>query len=601
MNTTFTASKTTTPAINPIVLKILQKRFPSEEEQKEFLSWNLNELPDLLKLKDLDIASSRIIEAIKNKEKIGIYGDYDVDGITATAILYHFFKLLNLNERITCFQPKRFEEGYGLHPKGIYDCKKLGISLLVTVDCGISAVEAAEVARIENVDLIVTDHHADSIDVKEGLPNALAIVNPKRRDENCHKHLNDLAGVGVAFVLCWKIKKDLELQQLMEVPSIYQLLPFVAIGTLCDMVNLNSVNLKLIRHGLKELKKCTYPGLMAFFSSDEIQREYISSDKITFDIGPMINSVGRMNTSEIALNLLISSDRRDAQGHYLQLEETNFKRKNIQAQVFAEAKEIVLKRIQLQKRLSIIVVYNPNWHEGVIGIVASKLVDFFKVPSIVLTDLNSESENKSGEKTLKVEKALKASARSAGKLNIFELLNKCSDLLIKFGGHAGAAGFSMERNKLPLLEQKLNLLLEDVPLNDRIEENSFDLSISFDDVNTDLLEGLDFLAPYGEGNPVPIFRMSDAALNSFQIIKDNHVRWKFSSQKNQESKQFLNGISFNYIGRNGVPSPLEILKDQEKAGITVEFMLKRNYFNGQNFLQLIVERIFIGNMLECDL
>ncbi|MBF0299436.1 MAG: single-stranded-DNA-specific exonuclease RecJ [Oligoflexia bacterium] len=580
--------------INPIILKILQKRYPGSEQQNEFLSWNLNELPDLLSLKDLEVASRRIVQAIKNNEKIGIYGDYDVDGTTATAILFHFFKLLNFDKNITCFQSSRFEDGYGLHPKGIYDCKKQGISLLITVDCGISAVEAAEVACNEGVDLIITDHHEDSLESKDPLPKALAVVNPNRRDEICHDHLGDLAGVGVAFVLCWKIKKDLETLELMTIPSIYQLLPFVAVGTLCDMAQLNSINLKLIRHGLKELKKCNFPGLTVFFTSEEIKKDFISSEKITFDIGPMINSIGRMDSSEIALSLLTSSDRRIAQTHYLQLEESNFKRKSIQSQVFNEAKESILKKISSNKDFKIAVLYNPSWHEGVIGIVASKLVEYFKTPAIVLTKVSSKLNNNNNEDG----EILKASARSAGRLSIYELLSKCDDLLLKYGGHAGAAGFSIERKKLPLLEQRLNTLLQDIPLLERTENTSYDIDVSFDDVDTNLLDDQELLSPFGEGNPVPIFRMNNAILSSFQIIKDTHVRWKFASKNNKDNKdnnsrnRFLNGISFNYIGRWQALTPIEIFKYQEKEGITVEFILRRNCFNRQQFLQLIVERIY---------
>ncbi|MEX0798873.1 MAG: DHH family phosphoesterase, partial [Bacteriovoracaceae bacterium] len=361
-------SKQTKVQIHPVIKALLEKRGFSEDTFEDFFSWELRRLPDLTQMKDLDKASKRIIEAIDSEEKIGIYGDYDVDGATSCALFYHFFQMLGVS--VELFQPSRFIEGYGVHPSSIENALEKGVKLLVTVDCGISNLETAEYAKEKDLDLIITDHHKD---VKEHMPNAYAVVNPNRRDEPRETPLKALAGVGVAFAVCLKIK-NLLVEQGREMPSIYPLLQFVAVGTICDMAPLNTMNIKLTRHGLKQIPNTEYPGLASFFTDEDRQFPVIPSEKISFYIGPLINSKGRLDHPEKALNLLISKDYKEAFQNYSHLEICNRERKLIQNEVFIQAKKQVISEMRNGDHL-ISVVYSPEWHEGVIGIVASKLVE----------------------------------------------------------------------------------------------------------------------------------------------------------------------------------------------------------------------------------
>nr|MBP9675061.1 DHH family phosphoesterase [Bacteriovoracaceae bacterium] len=271
------------------MLRLLGGRNLSPVDVTNLFSWNLQELPELCALKDLEKSSQRIIKALEQNEKIGIYGDYDVDGTTSCALFYHFFQMLNVTPYL--FQPSRFVEGYGLHVSSIEHALEKEIKILITVDCGISSHEAAFFAKDKNIDLIITDHHTDGA---LEIPVAFAVVNPNRQDEDKNSPLKALAGVGVAFALCVQIKKDLE-KKGKTIPSLYPLLQFVAIGTICDMAPLTPLNLKLVRHGLKQIPKSSYQGILSFFPPEEREVDVMSSEKISFNVGPLINSKGRID------------------------------------------------------------------------------------------------------------------------------------------------------------------------------------------------------------------------------------------------------------------------------------------------------------------
>lgn len=562
----------TSLGLHPVIQRLLKNRALGPEEIKDFFSWDLKALPNLTELHGLKEASSRIIKAMQAGELIGIYGDYDVDGTTSCALLYHFFQFFGIE--IDLVQPSRFVEGYGIHPPSIDKAISDGVGVLITVDCGITNNEAAEYALERGLDLIITDHHTDA---REEMPKAFSIINPNRRDEPQDSPLRALAGVGVAFCLCLQIKQDLEAQG-ESCPSLYPLLQFVAIGTICDLAPLNPTNLKLVRHGLKQLPKTQYPGLRIFLSPEERDFTFISSEKLSFNIGPMINSKGRLDHPEMALKLLITNDSDEAYNLYSHLEVSNRERKFIQAEVFKEAKEQVLRNIRSDD-FKIAVVSNPEWHEGVIGIVASKLVETFKVPAIVFT--MSESPG-----------ILKASARSAGELNLFEALNECSDLFIKFGGHKAAAGLSMPEENLEELKIRLNDLLSEIPLIQRTQQDLYDLEISSDEIDVKLVKELERLEPYGMGNAKPRFKMTDFRLESYELLKDIHVRWSLSSKSGAFP---LKGISFNYVDKWGIPDPKEVFEAQEKGEtLSCYFTLGINRFRGNETLQLMIDKISIG-------
>ena len=344
--------------INPTIVRLLQKRGLSGDGLQEFLSWDLKKLPNLLDMKDLEKASHKILEAMDQKKTIGIYGDYDVDGTTSCALFYHFFKMFGLESKL--IQPSRFIEGYGLHPSSVDKAIDEEIKLLITVDCGISNNEAAEYAQERGLELIITDHHKDA---RDEMPAAFAVVNPNRRDEAEDSPLKVLAGVGVAFAICVKIRALLE-ERGETPPTLYPLLQFVAIGTICDLAKLTPVNLKLVRHGLSQLTQSQYPGVLAFFTPEERQTKFCSSEKLSFLIGPMINSKGRLDHPEKALKLLCAKDGTEAYEYFSHLEVSNKERKIIQAGVFEEARKQVVKSLSDDEHL-ISIVYQEDWHEGV--------------------------------------------------------------------------------------------------------------------------------------------------------------------------------------------------------------------------------------------
>lgn len=564
--------QTQTPSLSPVISRLFSKRGIPPQEVTNFLSWNLKDIPDLTNMLDLKQASSRIIQAIDNNELIAIYGDYDVDGTTSCALLWHFFNMLGV--KVGLYQPSRFIEGYGVHPSSIDEAVSDGVKVLITVDCGITNTQTADYAQ-DKLDLIITDHHRDAA---ESIPKAFAVVNPCRRDEPVDSPLRALAGVGVAFALSLQIKNDLA-KRGQEMPSIYPLLEFVAIGTISDLARMTPLNLRLTRHGLKQIPKTSYPGIKAFFAPEELNVEMMSSEKISFHVGPHINSKGRLDHPERALKQLISSSEREAREHFMHLELANRDRKIIQKEVFDEARDLVIKNLSRGPHL-ISIVHRPHWHEGVIGIVASKLVETFGVPAIVFS--NAEQDG-----------IIKASARSAGELNMFELLDNCKDLFIKFGGHKAAAGLSMPYENLNIFIERMNEQLRAIPEPLRTKGDTFDLDVELEEISPNLVKDLEKLEPFGPGNERPVFRMKNAKIQSFRIMKDLHVRWMFSSLK---TKNNLQGVSFNYIGKWNEPTPDELYSYQNNNGLIVQFTVGINRFNGNESIQLMVEKLKSGQL-----
>jgi single-stranded-DNA-specific exonuclease len=566
----------TNPALqelNPVLVRLFKKRGLSPSDVDNILSWNLKELPQLTDMIDLGKASERIIRALENGEKIGVYGDYDVDGTTSCALLWHFFAMTG--NAVEVFQPSRFVEGYGIHPSSIENALEKNVKVLITVDCGISNTATADYAQERGVDLIITDHHKDAA---PHIPRAYAVINPNRRDEK-DSELKTLAGVGVAFALALQIKNDLAKKGI-DLPSIYPLLQFVAIGTISDLARMSPLNLRLTRHGLKQIPQSQYPGVRAFFSPEELAGIMISSERISFHVGPHINSKGRLDHPERALKLLISGDATESREHYTHLEVANRDRRVIQKEVFDEAKADVIAGLS-GSELLINIMYQPHWHEGVIGIVASKLVETFEVPAVVFTDAEEKG-------------VIKASARSAGDLNIFDLLDQCKDLFIKFGGHKAAAGLSMKKENLPAFKERMMSLLKPMPAPLRTKTQSFDVEVGLEEITAHLVKDLDRLEPWGPGHERPVFRMKNALIHSYKIMKDAHVRWTFTA--NNGKKLMVQGISFNYLGKWNEMTPEELFALQQKAGLTVQFTLGVNKFNGNETIQLMVERVIPGTV-----
>lgn len=559
--------------LSPVLVRLFKKRGLSPTDVESILSWNLKDIPVLTDMLDLGKASERIIRAIEDGEKIGVYGDYDVDGTTSCALLWHFFAMTGTEVEV--FQPSRFVEGYGVHPSSIEAALEKNVKVLITVDCGISNTATADYANEKGVDLIITDHHRDAA---PHIPRAYAVINPNRRDEK-DSDLKTLAGVGVAFALALQIKNDLALKGI-DIPTLYPLLQFVAIGTISDLARMSPLNLRLTRHGLKQIPTSQYPGVRAFFSPEELKGITVSSEKISFHVGPHINSKGRLDHPDRALRLLISGDARESLEHFTHLEVANRDRRVIQNEVFQEAKKDVIAGLS-GAELLINIMYRPDWHEGVIGIVASKLVETFEVPAIVFT--NAEDEG-----------VIKASGRTAGDLNLFELLESCKDLFIKFGGHKAACGLSMKKENFPAFKERMMSLLKAIPAPLRTKTQSYDIEVGIEEINAQLLKDLDRLEPWGPGHEKPVFRMKNAVIQSYKIMKDAHVRWTFMGAGGK--KIMLQGISFNYLGKWNESTPEELFALQEKSGLTIQFTLGVNRFNGNETIQLMVDRVIPGTV-----
>lgn len=543
-------------------------------------TWNLQKLPDFNQLLDMDIAVERIINSITKGESIGVFGDYDVDGTTSCALLYRFFRKLGIEIKI--YQPSRFIEGYGLHVSSVDQAYKDGIKVLITVDCGSSSLDAALRAKELGLDLIITDHHKDAA---ASMPESFAFINPNRRDE-FPSPLQSLAGVGVAFALSVCIRQKLIETSHYNVSSLYDLLPYVAIGTISDLAPLNEVNLILCRHGYKALEQTKDLGLLKFLEEKPISSQYIESEIISFFIGPMINSKGRLDHPEIALLLLISDESSKIETYFQTLKNSNSNRKLIQQKVFEEAKIQAIEDLKSDPNLPIIMVKNTKWHEGVIGIVASKLVEEFNLPTLVFTS--------SGDEQL-----IKASARTAKGIDIFELLKLHATFFLKFGGHKAAAGLTMNDS-----------MYEDFKKQVQVTANSFKNSnntaidqvpkfhIDFDLIDGVLLETIYKLAPFGQQNPMPKWEITGAKIESYEIIKDGHVQWKFTShhQNNPVFARSLRGISFNYLKKNTIHD-LNLLMEL-KRDITIDAQIKVNQFRGKSYLNLQVDLVRFSQELE---
>lgn len=562
-------------SLNPFVLQWLEKIGSSYEQYNSLISWDLKSLPPFYELKDMTKAVDRIMMAIEKNEAIAIFGDYDVDGTTSCALLFRFFQKIHYTVKL--YQPSRFVDGYGLHPVSVEQAHKDGIKLLITVDCGTSSHAAAEKALQLGLDLIITDHHKDAASTQ---PKSFALINPNRRDEQ-EGPMQALAGVGVAFALSICLRERL-LFLGKKVESLYDLLPYVAIGTIGDLAPLNSMNLILCRHGFKALLQTKDLGLLRFMEKKEFSLEYLESELVSFFIGPMINSKGRLDHPEVALKLLITNQPDDVNKHFEILHLTNQQRKKIQQDVFQEAKADAAEELLTNNHLPALILYRPKWHEGVIGIVASKLVEEFNRPALVFT--NSDQPG-----------LIKASVRTALGIDIFSALKTHEQYFKKFGGHKAAAGLTIEFKNFEAFKQSFLQYFSEQYLTINPDDHQHQLlPIDFQDIDGKLLADIYKLAPFGQAHPMPKWRIGGFKISHYEILKENHVKWHFTSLDQSLSSNFkktITGISFNFF-KNHPPSILNDLKNS-KENIFIDGWIKVNQFRGTSHLQLLVDRLIL--------
>lgn len=447
----------------PLTLNEIEEILHNRIKDDQFTT--LKSIPRPDQLKDMDKATKRIVQAIENKETINLVGDYDVDGVVSTAIMVNFFQFLGIE--LNYIIPNRFEHGYGLSPL-ILD--QISDGIIITVDNGISANEAAKICKERDLDLIITDHHT----VGESLPDAFAIVNPKQAD--CSFPFKEICGAHVAWYLCASLKKALNVQY--DLMNLFDLLTLAVVADIMPMVDLNRT---VVKAGLRALENSNRPAISVI--KKRFKLHSITEEDIGFKIAPLINCAGRMSDPLIALEFLLSYDKLEAGYQLDELIALNELRKRQQLEMFEDAKS------EVNTDEDVIVVASETWNEGIIGIVASKLCDKYKKPSFVFSIEGDTA---------------KASCRSTDNINLYELIKSCSSILNGFGGHKQAAGLSIQKDKIVEFKQ---LLLENIKNH---KENSIDNqrtmgSLSFENVGYEVFEVIQKYRPYGNGNTFPRF------------------------------------------------------------------------------------------------
>ena len=540
--------------VSPVTARLLCIRGLSDlEEARRFLSPALADLHDPFGLADMGVACDRILAAIARKERIAIHGDYDVDGVTSTVILRRALELLGAD--VIHFLPERFRDGYGLQTAALDRLHADGVALVISVDCGIRAAEAALHARALGLDLIITDHHEPDTE----LPKALAVINPKRHD--CHYPDKNLAGVGVALKLVHAL--CLRTGHANWLPGFIKV---AAIGTLADVVPLHGENRIIAKLGLAMLSAGPHKvGIRALLDVCGLTGKTIDSYHIGFMVAPRINAAGRMSTPDIAARLLLASDESmadEARELAEQLNAENVRRQQEEAEVVAQAKKIVETDLEIGSR-TVIVVAGEGWHRGVIGIVASKLVDAFHRPAIVLS---IEGDVAHG------------SCRSIASFNMLAALESCGELMTKFGGHKQAAGLTIERDRIRELRTRVNDYADTCLGPDDLRPRLWiDGPLAFKAIGDELVSELVSLAPFGAGNPNPVFRTSRVAIvDGPRRIKERHLKMSF-----KQDGRVMRGIAWR-------ASELEAFCTEHRAAIDLAFSVEEDTWNGAKYLQLSV-------------
>ena len=481
---------------NALLAGILAARGITDPAEALTLLAGEEELSDPALLTDMDAACQRIWQAIDNGETIAVFGDYDVDGVTATALLYQHLK--GMGATVKCMLPSREGDGYGLSKNAIQSMHNKGCTLIVTVDNGISAVEEADFAASLGMDLIITDHHLPP----ETLPKAVAVVDPRREDD--HSPFKGLCGAGVAFKLCAALD-GCPPEEMLDYCG-----DLAAVGTVADVMPLVGENRTLVKAGLRQLQQTDRPGLEALLEEVGLAGRPITAENISYAIAPRINAAGRMDNAVTALQLVLCEDPDRAEELAHKLNEINVKRQETELEIF-KAAQVLLEQQPERLEDRVMLLWGRDWHPGVIGIVASRLVERTGRPVIVVT------VDEHGE--------CKGSGRSVPGFNLHACIGSCADLLIRYGGHAMAAGLSVREENLPELRRRLNEwaarecpVLHTAPL-------ECDLPIHLDRVTVDSVRRIDALAPFGAENPTPVFLLQSAVVDGvYPVSEGRHSR-----------------------------------------------------------------------------
>ena len=523
------------------------------DQARRFLTPVLDDLHDPFALTDMRPAVDRILAALERRERIAIHGDYDVDGVTSTVILRRALELLGGN--VTHFIPERLRDGYGLQPASLDRLHADGVHLVISVDCGIRGVDAALHARALGLDLIITDHHEPDA----ALPDAFAVINPKRPD--CSYPDKNLAGVGVALklvqALCARADRSAWLPAFVKV---------AAIGTLADVVPLQGENRVIAKLGLEMLSKGPHKvGLRSLLDVCGLTGKEIDSYHIGFVLAPRVNAAGRMSTPDIAARLLLASDEamaEEARALAEQLNAENIRRQQEEAEIVAQARKLVETDIEVGSR-TVIVVAGEGWHRGVIGIVASKLVDAFHRPAIVLS-IDGDTAH--------------GSCRSIPSFNMLGALESCAEVMQKFGGHKQAAGLTIDSSRIRELRARVNDFADGCLGPDDLRPRLWiDGALGFKSITEQVASEMGRLAPFGAGNPNPVFHASRVeVIDGPRRLKDRHLKMAF-----RQDGRVMRGIAWRASER-------EAFVTEHRGAIDLAFSLEQDVWNGERYLQLSV-------------
>lgn len=541
--------------IPQVISTILLNRGIDEENIPAFLKKSMADIVNPKLMLDMDKATERIRSAIANKEKIAVYGDYDVDGITSTALLYEF--LHSLGADVQYYIPDRKGEGYGINIMAVNKLFKQGIKLMITVDCGITAIGEVEFAKLQGMDVIITDHHT----CKDRLPSAAAaILNPKRPD--CEYPFDSLAGVGVAFklILALAMEDGLSTREVFE-----KYVDIATLGTIADVVPLVGENRIIADKGLTALKTSKRAGIQAIMEVAGVTDKEITSSTIAFAIAPRLNAAGRLGTATTAVELLLTQDENNARKIALTLDEENKERQLTERQIFNEAAEMIASDTNFGKK-KIIVLAKEGWHNGVIGIVASRLCDIYYKPCILISHSNGVG---------------KGSGRSIKNFNLFDALSHCEKHLTDFGGHAVAAGLNVNMSDFDTFVKEINKYADSVLTErDMIPSIDIDCPLSERYVTLENAKMLRNLEPFGMGNEKPVFSISGVEVMNIAAVGVDNKHLRIRINKNNK---IINGIGFNMGNFISFVNQGDI--------IDIAFQMDINNYQGNESVQLILKDI----------
>ena len=560
---------------------LVQRGITTYDEAKTFFRPSLSQLHDPFLMTDMDKAVERVLRAINEGEKLLVDGDYDVDGTTAVAVVYTYLKPFFKKKKIEFYIPDRYEEGYGISHKGIDYAADNGFKLVIALDCGIKAVERIDYANERGVDFIICDHHRAG----DIIPNAVAVLDPKRPD--CHYPYNELSGCGVGFKLITALAK----KGLGSMEQVYDLLDLLAVSIAADIVPITGENRVLAFFGLKQLNKKPRPGIEAILQHANIYRRDEDPEKIedednvltreltisdlVFLIGPRINAAGRIDKASDSVRLLIAEKKEHAEKLAASINDLNDMRREFDNRITEEALGMIADNPKLHNAKST-VVFNESWHKGVIGIVASRLTDYYYRPTIVLTRANE---------------LITGSARSIKNFDIYDAIDNCSDLLEHFGGHKYAAGLSMRPENLPEFQRRFEeYVSEHLVEEDFVPELEVDLKINFSDITPKFMRILDQFAPFGPGNMAPVFWTDNVVDAGGSRPVGGHKHLKLTViQKTESNVQPapFSGIAFQ---KGDLFEPIHKGKP-----FSICYHLEYNTWQGKTTLQLNVKDIKFDN------